>query len=198
MVNEIASILSSPWMYALVMVSIILDVFLPVLPSGSLLIVAVVYAAHGDGGFGQIVLLGLGGALASTLGDNIAYRIVRRGTGFADRWLERLPRVRNANERMRGAMRTRTRLTMSFARLIPTGRTVAVVVAATDPQLPHRRFRRASANAAIVWATYTVGLGYLNALLFDTAWVSVVVGLTAAFAVGTVLARSRRAVALSS
>lgn len=198
MVNEIASILSSPWMYALVMVSIILDVYVPVLPSGSLLIVAVVYATHGDGGLGQIVLLGLGGAVASTLGDNLAYRVVRRGTGFADRWLARLPRVRRANDRMRHAMRTRTRLTMSFARLIPTGRTVAVIVAATDPELPRFRFQRASANAALIWATYTVGLGYLNALLFDTAWVSVVVGLAAAFAVGTVLARSRRAVALTS
>ncbi|HEY1179945.1 MAG TPA: hypothetical protein VGF17_27630, partial [Phytomonospora sp.] len=82
--------------------------------------------------------------------------------------------------------------------LIPTGRTLATAVAATDPDMPRARFQLASAVAAAVWAAYTVALGYLNALLFNTSWVSVVVGVAAAFAVGTILARSRRAVALTS
>lgn len=196
MVSEIAQLLSSPWMYALVMVSITLDVFLPVLPSGSLLIVAVVYSVHNDSGT-PLVLLFAGGAVASSLGDNLAFRIVRRGTGPVERRLARMPRVSRVNGRLRNALRTRTIGTMIFARLVPTGRTVAMAVGATDPELTLNRYRLGSAVSAVVWAAYTVGLGYLNAMLFDTAWVSVVTGLAAATAIGLVLARSRRAVALT-
>jgi membrane protein DedA with SNARE-associated domain len=198
MAAQIAELLSSPWMYALVMVSITLDVFVPFLPSGSLLIVAVVYAGKHDGTLAEMLLLLVGGAVASTLGDNIAYRAIEPGSGPVHRFLVRMPRVAKVNDRLRETLRARPISTMTFARLIPTGRTVATAVAATDPDMPRTRFQLASAVAAAVWATYTVALGYLNALLFNTAWVSVVVGVAAAFAFGTVLARSRRAVALTS
>lgn len=196
MLSEIAQLLSSPWMFALVMVSITLDVFLPVLPSGSTLIVAVVYTVHNDTGT-PMVLLFLGGAVASSLGDNLAFRLVRRGTGPVERWLERMPRVSRVNGRLRRAMRARTIGTMVFARLVPTGRTVAMVVGATDPELSLNRYRMGSAVSALIWSAYTVGIGYLNAMLFDTAWLSMVTGLAAAFAIGLVLARSRRAVELT-
>ncbi|MEV0649034.1 VTT domain-containing protein [Phytomonospora sp. NPDC050363] len=198
MVTQIAELLSSPWMLALVMVSIILDVFVPVLPSGSLLIVAVVYAGKHDGTLAQMLMLFIAGAVASTIGDNLAYRAIRPGAGPAHRLLARMPRVAKVNETMRETLRARPKSTMTFARLIPTGRTLATAVAATDPEMPRKDFQTASAVAAVVWAAYTVAIGYLNALLFETGWVSVAVGVAAAFAVGTVLARSRRAVALTS
>ncbi|CAM5691583.1 hypothetical protein STENM327S_02073 [Streptomyces tendae] len=38
--GSIGSLVSSPWIYALVAVSVLLDIFLPVLPSGVLVITA--------------------------------------------------------------------------------------------------------------------------------------------------------------
>ncbi|NEC77234.1 hypothetical protein G3I25_37745, partial [Streptomyces rochei] len=47
--GSVASLVSSPWIYVLVTGSVLLDIFLPVLPSGVLVIAAATAAAAGSG-----------------------------------------------------------------------------------------------------------------------------------------------------
>ncbi|MEY2232857.1 hypothetical protein AB8B25_38005, partial [Streptomyces sp. BF23-30] len=50
MFETLGSLTASPWIYALVALSIVLDVFLPVLPSGVLVITAAAAAAGAGAG----------------------------------------------------------------------------------------------------------------------------------------------------
>ncbi|MDG4862090.1 hypothetical protein P8605_28515, partial [Streptomyces sp. T-3] len=86
MLESVGSLTGSPWIYAIVALSILFDVFLPVLPSGFLVITAATAAAAGSGAAGQmarevpdILALLLCAATASVLGDLVAYRLAWRG-----------------------------------------------------------------------------------------------------------------------
>lgn len=189
MMPELDHLLASPWAYAVVMALILCDVYLPVLPSGTSLIVATVYA-H-TGATNEFVLLGCA-ALASTLGDWLAFRLAARGGSTRIRArLARWRRVARADDRLRATLRGNLGRTVVFARFIPAGRCVVTFASGSDPAIRHRAFQPWSAVAALCWATYTVGLGYLNVLLFQTAWVSAVVAVAALITVGALLARTR-------
>ncbi|MGH8877015.1 MAG: DedA family protein [Stackebrandtia sp.] len=185
---EIDQLLASPWAYAVVMALILCDVYLPVLPSGTSLIVATVYAHAGA--TDEFVLLGCA-AVASTVGDWLAFRLAARGSGRIRARLVRWRRVARADDRLRATLRQHTGRSVVFARFIPAGRCLVTLTCGSDPRITSRRFQPWSALAAVCWAAYTVGLGYLNVLLFHTTWVSAVVAVTALFTVGTLLARSR-------
>ncbi|MFE3937260.1 hypothetical protein ACFXPJ_26710, partial [Streptomyces goshikiensis] len=86
MLETLGSLTTSPWIYAVVAVSILLDVFLPVLPSGVLVITAAA-AAAAAGATGpvpvpvpvpervpDIMALLVIATTASVLGDMAAYR----------------------------------------------------------------------------------------------------------------------------
>lgn len=47
MLESVGALTSSPWIYAVVALSVLLDVFLPLLPSGVLVITAATAAAAG-------------------------------------------------------------------------------------------------------------------------------------------------------
>lgn len=191
---DIDQLLASPWVYLVVMALIMCDVYLPVLPSGTSLIVATVYAR--TGATDELALLGCA-AFASTLGDWVAFRLASRGSGRLRARLARRPRLARVDDRLRTTLRHHTGRTVVFARFVPAGRCVVTFACGSDPEIPVRRFQPWSAVAAVCWATYTVGLGYLNALLFHTTWISAVVAVAALLTVGTLLARTRPAAGLS-
>lgn len=187
---DLAPILGSPWIYLVIIALVLCDVYLPVLPSGTTLILATVYAHTGH--TSEIILLMIA-AGASTLGDHLAFRAARAGGPRLRRLVARAPRLARADERFRAMVRNRTGRAVVFARFVPAGRCLVTVTAGSDPDLPLRRFQPWSAVAAMAWAGYTVGLGYLNALLFHTTWVSAVTAVGSLFVVGTLLARTRPA-----
>ncbi|NEB78776.1 hypothetical protein G3I40_26660, partial [Streptomyces sp. SID14478] len=97
MLESVGSLTGSPWIYAIVALSVLFDVFVPVLPSGVLVITAATAAAAGSGaatgevphGVPDLLILMLSAATASVLGDLVAYRLAWRGGARLDRAIAR-------------------------------------------------------------------------------------------------------------
>jgi membrane protein DedA with SNARE-associated domain len=183
----------SPWIYAAVAVSVLLDVFLPVLPSGVLVITAATAAAAGSSAgaaVGQavpnILALTLSAATASVLGDLVAYRLAWRGGERLDRAIARSRRLSSAQERL-GAVLARgggaRGALVVLARFAPAGRSVVSLGAGAA----HRRVREFlpwSIVAGLVWAAYSVALGYFGGQWLGASWFATGVSFLALFGAG--------------
>ncbi|WP_367323484.1 DedA family protein [Streptomyces sp. HUAS ZL42] len=188
MLESVGSLTGSPWIYAMVALSVLLDVFLPVLPSGVLVIAAATAAAAGSA-TGQVaneidvLTLILSAAAASVLGDLVAYRLAWRGGERLDRAISRSRRLTTAQERLGAALARGGGLLVVLARFAPAGRSVVSLIAGAA----HRRVRDFlpwSALAGLSWATYSVALGYFGAHWLGTTWLATGVSLVALFAAG--------------
>ncbi|MEU5316141.1 VTT domain-containing protein [Streptomyces sp. NPDC021056] len=177
--------------YALVAASVLLDVFLPVLPSGVLVITAATAAAAGTGAatgkvpgeVPDLLLLTLVAATASVLGDLVAYRLAWRGGARLDRAIARSRRLTSAQERLGSALADGGGPLVVLARFAPAGRSVVSFVAGAA----HRRVREFlpwSALAGLAWAAYSVALGYYGAQWLGTTWLATGVSVLALFAAG--------------
>ncbi|MFE2105720.1 DedA family protein [Kitasatospora sp. NPDC059463] len=186
---DIATLVGSSWICALALCAVLGDAFLPFIPSGTLVILAVLKTAQIDG---APVMLGLGVAAASFLGDLLLLRLARRGAPVVSRRLEHRPKLAASVARVQQALDERTTRAAAamvvIARFVPAGRTVLDLAIGHSPAHPHR-FLRWSALAAMVWAAYIVTLGWLNSHWFETAWLSLAVSCTAATVVSTAIAR---------
>lgn len=190
--GSIGSLVSSPWIYVLVAVSVLLDIFLPVLPSGVLVITAATAAAAGSGaaaaGRGpedvpDILVLTLCAATASVLGDMAVYRLAWRGGPRLDRAIARSRRLTTAQERLGGALARGGGALVVLARFAPAGRSVVSLVAGTA----HRRVREFlpwSALAGLAWAAYSVALGYVGGQWLGASWLAAGVSVVALFGAG--------------
>ncbi|MYV64945.1 hypothetical protein GT043_03030, partial [Streptomyces sp. SID2131] len=92
--GSLRSLTAGPWIYPVVATSILLDVFLPVLPSGFLVITAATAATAATATAASpdvpsLLPLLLCAATASVLGDFLAYRLARRGGARLDRAIAR-------------------------------------------------------------------------------------------------------------
>ncbi|MEU8619671.1 VTT domain-containing protein [Streptomyces sp. NPDC048623] len=206
---SLQSLTSGPWIYAAVATSILLDVFLPVLPSGILVVTAataasasaagaVTAAAAAAGPAGAAVATGapyapallpllLCAAGASVLGDLAAYRLARRGGGRLSRAVARSRRLSAAQERLGETLARGGGLLVVLARFAPAGRSVVSLGAgATGRRL--RDFLPWSALAATVWATYGVGLGWLGGRWLGATWLGACVPVLALFLAGSLAA----------
>ncbi|MDV9201000.1 hypothetical protein R6M67_38095, partial [Streptomyces sp. Wh19] len=108
MLESVGALTGSPWIYVVVALSVLLDVFLPLLPSGVLVITAATAAAAGSttvAGAGaaqqvtevpSLLALMLCAATASVLGDLVAYRLAWRGGERLDRAIARSRRLTSA------------------------------------------------------------------------------------------------------
>ncbi|MCX5081454.1 DedA family protein [Streptomyces sp. NPDC056121] len=193
MLESVGSLTGGPWIYAVVALSVLLDVFLPVLPSGVLIITAATAAAAGTGAAaGQvthevpsILALLLSAATASVLGDLVAYRIAWRGGERLDRAIARSRRLTSAQERLGGALaRSSGGILVVIARFAPAGRSIVSFAAGTA----HRRVREFlpwSALAGVAWAGYSVALGYFGGQWLGASWLATGVSLLALFAAGS-------------
>ncbi|MFJ6660191.1 DedA family protein [Streptomyces sp. NPDC091377] len=192
MLESVGALAASPWIYALVALSVLLDVFLPLLPSGVLVIMAATAAAAGSGAASDhvpqyvpdILALTLCAATASVLGDLVVYRLARRGGDRLDRAIARSRRLTSAHERVGAALaRGSGGALVVLARFAPAGRSAVSLIAGTA----HRRTRDFlpwSALAGLSWATYSVALGYFGAHWLGATWLATGVSVLALFAAG--------------
>ncbi|MCX3060029.1 DedA family protein [Streptomyces beihaiensis] len=193
---SVAALADSPWICAIVALSVLADVFVPVLPSGVLVVTAATATAAGSGAAtgtvphsaSDLVALALSAATASVLGDLVAYRVAWRGGARLDRAIARSRRLTTAQERLGGALaRSGGGLLVIIARFAPAGRSIVSFTAGTA----HRRIREFlpwSALAGVAWAAYSVALGYVGAQWLGATWLSTVVSLLALVGAGVVAA----------
>lgn len=199
MLETVGPLTGSPWIYAVVGLSVLLDVFLPVLPSGVLVITAATAAAAGTAtaaaaGKGaaaakvpadvpDILVLTLCAATASVLGDMVAYRVGRRTGPRLDRVIARSRRLTGAQERLGVALARGGGALVVLARFAPAGRSLVSLAAGAA----HRRVREFlpwSALAGLSWAAYSVALGYFGGQWLGTTWLATAVSVTALFGAG--------------
>ncbi|MFB9400341.1 DedA family protein [Streptomyces echinatus] len=191
MFESVGSLAAGPWVYAVVAVSVLLDVFLPVLPSGVLVITAATAAAAGSGAatgrvpheVPDILALILCAATASVLGDLVAYRLAWRGGERLDRAIARSRRLTSAQQRLGDALARGGGALVVLARFAPAGRSVVSFCAGAA----HRRARDFvpwSALAGLSWAVYSVALGYYGAQWLGATWLATGVSVAALFGAG--------------
>ncbi|MEU2714858.1 VTT domain-containing protein [Streptomyces sp. NPDC007205] len=191
MFESVGALASGPWIYAAVVVSVLLDVFVPVLPSGVLVITAGTAAAAGSGAAAgrvphdvpDLLALTLSAATASVLGDLVAYRLAWRGGERLDRAIARSRRLTTAQERLGDALARGGGALVVLARFAPAGRSVVSFCAGAA----HRRARDFvpwSALAGLSWAAYSVALGYYGAQWLGATWLATAVPFAALFAAG--------------
>ncbi|MEU0397381.1 VTT domain-containing protein [Streptomyces sp. NPDC006208] len=206
MFESVGSLLGSPWIYAVIGLSVLLDVFVPVLPSGVLVITAATAAAAGStagtaaaaasvaGTAKQVpqevpslLALVLCAATASVLGDLVAYRLAWRGGDRLDRAIARSRRLTRAQERIGVALSRGGGALVVIARFAPAGRSVVSLGAGAS----HRKVKEFlpwSALAGVAWAGYSVGLGYFGGQWLGATWIGVAVSVLALFGAGSVAA----------
>ncbi|MEU8541005.1 VTT domain-containing protein [Streptomyces sp. NPDC048717] len=209
---SLASLTASPWIYAVVSASILLDVFLPVLPSGILVVTAatatasvtsvsagVSAATAGASGAagatapyvpGLLPLL-LCAAAASFLGDLAAYRLARRGEGRIARAVTRSRRLTAARERLGETLVQGGGPLVVLARFAPAGRSVVALGAGATGRRA-RDFLPWSALAAAAWAGYGVALGRLGGHWLGATWLGACVPVLALFLAGSLAALTLR------
>jgi membrane protein DedA with SNARE-associated domain len=181
----------SPWIYALVGVSVLLDVFLPVLPSGILVIMGGTAAAAGAGAatgrvphdVPDILALTLCAATASVLGDLVAYRLAWRDGNRLARAIARSRRLSRAQERLGAALAQGGGALVVLARFAPAGRSV-VSLGAGAAHSRARDFLPWSALAGLSWAAYSVALGYFGAHWLGVGWLATGVSVLALVGAG--------------
>ncbi|MEU9302837.1 VTT domain-containing protein [Streptomyces sp. NPDC048269] len=195
MFETLGSLTASPWIYAVVAVSVVLDVFLPVLPSGVLVITAAA-AAAAAGAAGpvavpeqvpDILALLVIATTASVLGDMAAFRLARRGGARLDRAIARSRRLTRAHERLGTALARGGGTLVVIARFAPAGRSVVSLGAGKT----HRKvteFLPWSVLAGMAWAGYSVALGYFGTQWLGTQWLGTAVSVVALFAAGALAA----------
>ncbi|MEU6816878.1 VTT domain-containing protein [Streptomyces sp. NPDC046860] len=195
MLESVGSLAAGPWIYAVVAVSVLLDVFVPVLPSGVLVIAAATAAAAGTGAAAgevphdvpDLLVLILLAATASVLGDLVAYRLAWRGGERLDRAIARSRRLTTAQERLGEALSRGGGALVVLARFAPAGRSVVSFCAGAA----HRRARDFvpwSALAGLSWAAYSAALGYWGTRWLGTAWLATAVSVAALCGAGAAAA----------
>ncbi|GAA1904831.1 VTT domain-containing protein [Streptomyces durmitorensis] len=193
MLESLGSLTSSPWIYAVVALSVLFDIVVPVLPSGVLVITAATAAAAaGTAGTGagnvahevpDILILMLCAATASVLGDLAVYRLAWRGGERLDRAIARSRRLTTAQERLGTALARGGGVLVVIARFAPAGRSI-VSLAAGAAHRKVREFLPWSALAGVAWAGYSVALGYFGGQWLGASWLATGVSLLALFAAG--------------
>ncbi|GAA0459475.1 VTT domain-containing protein [Streptomyces sp. NPDC046215] len=194
MLEQLGALADTPWIYVIVGLSVLLDVFLPVLPSGVLVITAATAAAGtaadavgdaavGRAGFPEMFALVMCAATASVLGDMVAYRLAWRGGDRFDRAVARSRRLTRAQEKLGTALLRGGGPLVVVARFAPAGRSVVSLGAG----VMHRRvqeFLPWSALAGLTWAAYSVSLGYFGGQWLGAGWLGTAVSFCALFAAG--------------
>ncbi|MFD9814755.1 DedA family protein [Streptomyces sp. NPDC059080] len=137
---------------------LILTTLPPLVPNSALLVSVGVLAAHGDL-FLPLALLVVAGS--ATLGDVLMYLLARRFGGPARAWMRRSVRRRVLLE---WTSRRIERYGLPFVlavRFLPSGRIVGAVASGVL-RYPLRRYLLGAGIAETVWASYSIGLGYLG------------------------------------
>ncbi|GAA3176138.1 MULTISPECIES: DedA family protein [Streptomyces] len=160
---------------------LVLTTLPPLVPNSALLVSAGVLAAHGDL-FLPFVLLVVAGS--ATLGDLLMYLLARRFGGPVRGWMRRSVRRRVLLE---WTSRRIERYGLPFVlgvRFLPNGRIVGALTSGVL-RYPLRRYLLGAALAEAVWASYSIGLGYLGSAAVGNRLYAAAIGIGISCAVAT-------------
>jgi len=150
--------IAGEWWFLLVILAIaFFDSVIPLVPSETAVIIGGVAAGQGEQALLLVILCGAAGAF---LGDNFAYLIGRRFSPTINRRAESRPKTARRLDWARDQIRARGGPLLITARFIPGGRTALTVTSGLTHQ-DHSWFARWIGLAAVIWATYAAGLGYI-------------------------------------
>ncbi|MET7280635.1 DedA family protein [Kribbella sp. NPDC005582] len=183
------SLITSPWLYAVLVAVSFLDSFLPLIPSEAVVIVAGVYAATGQT---DIVLVIAATTLGAFLGDLVPYTI---GRLVGERVLQRLPpgsKRRKAHDWFARELDARGGFILVTTRFIPVGRYLATLSTGLV-RYPLAKYVVFVALATSSWSAYTALTGYLGGVVFrDNTLLAIAVGIGVALLVTAVTEAIRR------
>ncbi len=148
---------SSPWFYLVIFSIAFFDSVVPIVPSETTVILGGIAAGQGEL---LIALVILAGALGAFAGDNMAYQLGYRAKDWltarlfsSGKGAERLDWATTQIEKRGGPL-------LITARFIPGGRTALTSASGITAQ-PLDWFMKWDAIAAIIWASYAGGLGFV-------------------------------------
>ncbi|MDW3214078.1 MAG: DedA family protein [Ilumatobacteraceae bacterium] len=155
---------SSNWYFlAIIFAVAFFDSVVPVVPSETMVIIGGVAAGIGEQ---QLLAVIASGAVGAFLGDNTAYLLGDRLSGFIRRRASTRPKLGRQLAWADEQIRVRGGLLLITARFIPGGRTALTVTSGITAQ-PRRWFMGWVALAVVIWATYAGLLGYLGGQAFE-------------------------------
>lgn len=155
---------SANWYFiAIIFAVAYLDSIVPVVPSETMVIIGGVAAGRGDH---LLIVVIAAGAIGAFLGDNTAYALGHRLSGFIQRRADRRPKLQRRLQWADEQIRTRGGPLLITARFIPGGRTALTVTSGITHQ-PRRWFVGWVGIAVIIWATYAALLGYIGGQAFE-------------------------------
>ena len=157
----IEPLMTSPELYPAVFGLAAMDVLFPVIPSEGAVIAAGVFAAA-TGTPNLLLVMGLAAA-GAFVGDHVAYGIGRSVLG--PRLIRRSARLGKAVDAISRQLDRRGGTLIVTSRFIPGGRT-AVTAACGTSGYPLRRFSKAAAIAAVLWALYCGLIGFIGGTAF--------------------------------
>ncbi len=174
------SVITSPWLYAVLIAVSFLDSFLPLIPSEPVVIVAGVYAATGQT---NIALVIAATTLGAFLGDLVPYSV---GRLLGERVLERLPpgtKRRAAHDWFTRELDARGGFILVTTRFIPVGRYLATLSTGIVGY-PLGKYVLFVTFATSTWSAYTALTGYLGGVVFqENTLLAIAVGVGLAFIV---------------
>jgi membrane-associated protein len=179
---------ASPWTYLVVLAFAALDPLFPLVPSETSVIAAGVLAGAGDLSIALVLAAAAAGAF---LGDNSSYGVGRTAGQRLTRPLFRGSKGRARRRWAERTLATRGGSLSAAARFVPGGRTAATLTAGVT-RMRWTRFLGFAGIAAVLWASFAAGLGFLGGRVFEEQpWLGLASALTlaAAITVGVELAR---------
>lgn len=176
MLDHLMPLISSPWLYVVVFVAVMIDGFFPVMPSETVVIGLGALSASGRPNLMALAVAVVAGGIA---GDRIAYVLGRKAGG----------RVRNgklvmAKEKAERALLRHGGVAILAGRFLPYGRT-ATAMTSGSVRLPMGQFGLFTALASVAWAGYAIGLGRIGGATFAH---SPLMGTAFGLALGMILA----------
>lgn len=180
-------LMSSPLLYPLMTGLTSLDGVLPMIPSEAVVLAAGVFAHTGGP---SLLLVVASAALGVFIGDHLAYALSR--SVFGPRLIRKSKHLSKAVDAAARQLDRRGSLLIVTSRFLPGGR-VTMNAACGISRVPLARFTPASALAAVLWAAYTAGLGFVGGAAFvANPLLGLAVGLGLSFAVGAVIELLRK------
>ncbi|MEO3750055.1 DedA family protein [Streptomyces sp. B6B3] len=156
------------WMYAL----LVLGTAPPLVPNSAMIASAGAMAAVGDLSLPMVLLVVAGSAI---LGDAAVYGLGRLSSARALRFLSRSHRSRMALEWTAHRLHAHGLPFVIGVRFLPSGRVVGGLSAAIV-RYPARRYLLGALIAEVIWASYSVGLGYWGGAALHNSWVALGIG----------------------
>jgi len=185
-VDVTVALAGSPWVYPVVFVLTVLDAFLVVVPSETVVVALGALAlSTGSPQLGWLIPVA---AVAAMTGDSLTYRLGRTVGLERFRWMRR-PRVVRVVDWATRSLDQRAAAVLLTARFVPFGR-VVVNLTAGATGFRYRRFLGLTAIAGVCWATYNAVVGALFGAWFDgNPVLAVVVSVAVALLLGVVVDR---------